>query len=56
MAVYKIKIVETSSRIVYVDAENHDEAFDIAYDDYQKGDIVLDYHDFDEVELFKIPN
>lgn len=54
MATYKIKIIETLSRVIEVEADDYYEALDQVENDYQKGDIVLDYEDFDEVEFFKI--
>ena len=44
---YKVKVVETLSRIVEVEAENKDEAWDKVEAQWKASEIVLDDGDFD---------
>ena len=49
---YQVKIIETLSRIVEVDAQSNDEAWDKVEKMYKKSQIVLDDTDFDGYEIF----
>ncbi|MBQ8969186.1 MAG: DpnD/PcfM family protein [Bacteroidaceae bacterium] len=49
---YQVKIIETLSRIVEVEASNPDEAWDKVEAQYKKGEIVLDDTDFDGYEIY----
>ena len=51
---YKVKIVETLSRIVEVDAKNADDAWGIVKNEYDNENIVLDSDDFDGVEFYNV--
>ena len=42
MAKFAIEIVETLSKVVYVEAESFEQARDAVYDDYRHQRIVLD--------------
>ena len=42
MAKFAIEIVETLSKVVYVEAEDFEQACDMVYDDYRHQRIVLD--------------
>jgi hypothetical protein len=48
---YRIRITETASRVVTVDAEDEQSAVDIVSDQYYEGEIVLDYDDFDYTDI-----
>ena len=54
MEVYKIKIIETLSRVVEVKAESETDAFRKVEEMYKKEEEVLDYSDFEEVEFYRI--
>lgn len=45
MAKYAVEIIETLSHVVWVDAENDEEAYDLVYNDYRHQRIVLDAED-----------
>jgi hypothetical protein len=47
MKTYKVRIVETLSRIVEIEAKDADDAIDIVDDMYRDGGIVLDAGDYD---------
>ena len=49
---YEVKIIETLSRIVEVEASNPDEAWDKVEAQYKEGEIVLDDTDFDGYEIY----
>lgn len=49
---YQVKIIETLSRIVEVDASSQDEAWDKVEAQYKKGEIVLDDTDLDGYEIY----
>ena len=49
---YKVKVVETLSRIVEVEAENKDEAWDKVEAQWKASEIVLDADDFDGHEIY----
>ena len=49
---YQVKIIETLSRIVEVDAQSNDEAWDKVEKMYKKSQIVLDDTDFDGCEIY----
>ena len=50
---YKVRIIETSSRVVEVEVEDGYEmdALDVVEDMYRDGGVVLDSDDFDYVEF-----
>ncbi|EDT70042.1 DpnD/PcfM family protein [Clostridium perfringens] len=52
MKKFKIKIVETLEREVFVNANSEKEAMNIVQSLYENEDIVLDSNDFKEVEFF----
>ena len=52
MKKFKIKIVETLEREVFVNANSEKEAMNIVQSLYENDDIVLDSNDFKEVEFF----
>lgn len=47
---YKVRVVEVSSRIVEVEAANESEALDLVEGLYCDQIVVLDYDDFDYVD------
>lgn len=49
---YKVKIIETLSRIVEVEAENKDEAWEKVDAQWDASEIVLDAEDFDGHEIY----
>ena len=49
---YQVKIIETLSRIVEVEASNQDEAWDKVEAHYKHGEIVLDNTDLDGYEIY----
>ncbi len=49
---YQVKIIETLSRIVEVEAQSKDEAWDKVESQYRHSEIVLDESDFDGYEIF----
>lgn len=51
---YKIRIIETLSRVITVDAEDEQSAVDIVSEQYAKEEIVLDYDDFDFTDIMAI--
>lgn len=51
MKVFEVNISEMSSKIVKVEANNADEAYDKVRDMYYSEEIVLDYSDFDDVDF-----
>jgi len=51
MAMYKVTIIETLSRVVEVEASDEHYAERIVKDRYCDEEIVLDYGDFDEVDF-----
>jgi hypothetical protein len=54
MKTYKIRIIETLSRDVEIQANDIDDAFDEIEHKYQSGEIVLDADDFQGVEFIKV--
>ncbi|BDU81176.1 DpnD/PcfM family protein [Clostridium perfringens] len=52
MKKFKVKIVETLEREVFVNANSKKEAMNIVQSLYENEDIVLDSNDFKEVEFF----
>lgn len=48
---YRIEVVETLSRFVEVEAENLDDAFERVEEEYNMGEIILDYSDAQEAKL-----
>jgi hypothetical protein len=53
MGLYKVRIIETSSRVVEVEVEDGYEmdALNVVEDMYRDGGVVLDSEDFDYVEF-----
>ena len=51
MAIYKITIIETLSKIIEVEASDEYYAERIVKDRYFDEEIVLDYGDFDDVDF-----
>lgn len=51
---YQVKIIETLSRIVEVEAANPDEAWDKVEAQWKASEIVLDSGDFDGHEIYVI--
>lgn len=49
---YQVKIIETLSRIVEVDAQSSDEALDKVKAQYENEEIVLGSEDFDGYEIY----
>lgn len=54
MQVYQIQIKEILSKVVKIEAENLDEAIQMAQKSYQDENIVLDWGDFISVEFNEI--
>jgi len=54
MKKFEVKIIETLSRIVEVEAENSDEAWDKVESQYKHSEIVLDDSDFDGYEIYVV--
>ncbi|MGU8576405.1 DpnD/PcfM family protein [Clostridium perfringens] len=52
MKKFKVKIVETLEREVFVNANSEKEAMNIVQSLYENEDIILDSNDFKEVEFF----
>lgn len=52
MKKFKVKIVETLEKEVFVNANSEKEAMNIVQSLYENEDIVLDSNDFKEVEFF----
>jgi Ran GTPase-activating protein (RanGAP) involved in mRNA processing and transport len=51
MKKYKVEIKEISVKVVSVQASSEDEALENVKDQYRRGDIVLEYDDFIDVEF-----
>ena len=49
---YKVKIIETFSRIVELEANDRDQAFDKVEAQWEASEIVLDAGDFDGHEIY----
>ena len=49
---YKVKIIETLSRIVEVEAEDKDDAWNKVQAQWEASEIVLDDRDFDGHEIY----
>ena len=52
MSTFKLEIIETLSRIVDVEADTYEEAYEKLREDYKHQRIVLDENDFVEYEIF----
>lgn len=52
MAKFQLEIIETLSRIVEVEADTYEEAYDKLDSDYKHQRIVLDENDFIEHEIY----
>ncbi len=48
---YRIRIVETASRVITVEAEDEQTAVDIVSDQYSKAEIILDWEDYDCTDI-----
>jgi hypothetical protein len=48
---YRIRITETASRVMVIDAEDEQSAVDIVSEQYGKGEIILDYEDYDCTDI-----
>ena len=48
---YRIRITETASRVMVIDAEDEQSAVDIVSEQYSKGEIILDYEDYDCTDI-----
>lgn len=51
MAKFKVNITETLSRTIEVEAESASDAKDMVRTTYDNEDLVLDYSDFEEVQI-----
>jgi hypothetical protein len=51
---YRIRIVETASKVLYIDAVDEQTAVDIVSDQYSKAEIVLDWEDYDCTDIMAI--
>ena len=51
---YKIRITETASRVLYIEAEDEQSAVDIVSEQYGKAEIVLDWEDYDCTDIMAI--
>jgi hypothetical protein len=51
---YKIRITETASRVLYIDAVDEQSAIDIVSEQYGKAEIVLDWEDYDCTDIMAI--
>lgn len=51
---YKIRIIETLSRVMIVEAEDEQSAVDIVSDQYSKAEIILDAEDYDFTDIMAI--
>lgn len=49
---YNVRIIETLSRIVEVEADSRDEAWDKVETQWKHSEIVLDADDFDGYEIY----
>ena len=52
METFKIEVQEVLSRIVEVEAKSVEDAVDQVYEQYKKAEIVLDYTDLVEMDVF----
>jgi len=48
---YKVEIIEKSYRLVEVSATSKKQAIEFVREQYENGEIVLDYNDFDDVKF-----
>jgi hypothetical protein len=48
---YRIRITETASRVMVIDAEDEQSAVDIVSEQYGKGEIILNYDDYDCTDI-----
>lgn len=56
MAKYNVEIIENLSKVVEIEADNYDEAEDIAYKKYDNCQIELDYEDKNETVYKPYPS
>lgn len=49
---YKVKVIETLSRVVEVEAESSSEAWDKVEEQWKRSEIVLDADDFEGHEIY----
>ena len=52
MKKFKVKIIEELSRDIVIEAESIEEAREKAENAYRDGEIVLDYDDYFQMEIF----
>lgn len=52
MKTYKIEIEETLTRVIEVEAENEEKAYDKVYEQYVEEEIVLDYNDWKDTNYY----
>ncbi len=48
---YRIRITETASRVITVEAEDEQSAVDIVSDQYATAEIILNYEDYDCTDI-----
>jgi len=51
MNTYSVEVIETTSRVINIDAESPDDALEIVKDRYLNGEIVLDDNDFPDFKI-----
>lgn len=51
---YRIKIVETLSRVVEVEAEDYESAYELVEEMIDREEIVLTYEDFEGREFYQV--
>lgn len=56
MKIFEIEIQEYLSRVISIEAVNHDDAISKVKEKYRKEEIVLDYDDFVEVQYQLLAN
>lgn len=49
---FNVKVIETLSRIVEVEAQSQEEAVELVTRQYRKSEIVLDSDDFDGYDIY----
>jgi hypothetical protein len=52
--IFAVKIVETLSRVIVIEAENEQDAMDTAKEMYDTAQIILDYDDFSDSEIYTL--
>ena len=56
MSKYNIEIIETSSRVITVEANSYEEAENIAEEKYNNSEVVLDYEDLESLNYKPYPS